>query len=375
MTSKIMIVDDTEMNRALLVDLLEDDFDLLCCENGLVCLEHLDQFQPDIILLDVMMPELDGYETCRRIRASEEFSNTCIIMVSAADQAEDKLIGYKAGCDDYLAKPVDSNVLRAKIDVCIKNIAERKSSQIEQAALQQRFLMEESNTLDVMSSFIGNIVKAPNYQALAQVLCDSLKALGVNSAVRIYGIDQSVVIGCEQGSAAWNIIHDAQTMDISGIAQIFRSKHVVVLSKNHAKTLTALLEQIDDRIQILLRGVDARVMSLLKEPNHELSGETQLDIQWLLSENYNAISQAKQMFTDHDLISRGVIDTLLQDMDALLIKLGLTEAQEEALMARLEAAAQDLNNLYAQSNLIEDTLDKSVALLQPMILTDNVDLF
>jgi len=114
---KILIVDDDETNCEVLIEILEDHFKLEVANSGIEGLEKALVFKPDIILLDIMMPGMDGYEVCRQIKQHSTIATTKIILVSAKRMLKDRLIGYEAGADDYITKPYDHNELIAKIKV------------------------------------------------------------------------------------------------------------------------------------------------------------------------------------------------------------------------------------------------------------------
>jgi len=115
-TRSILIVDDEPRARELLDALLvNDDYLILHAPNGERALALAVQFQPDVVLLDVMMPHMDGYEVCRRLRADPKVRHVPIIMLTALDDPESRLKGFKAGADDYLSKPYDALELRTRL--------------------------------------------------------------------------------------------------------------------------------------------------------------------------------------------------------------------------------------------------------------------
>ena len=113
---KILIVEDVEMNRDLLVQLLEDDYELVEAVDGQQGLELAAQEKPDLILLDVGLPEMDGWEVARRIRADEALEAIPIIAVTAHAMAGDQEKALQAGCNDYIAKPIDEEELWEKVE-------------------------------------------------------------------------------------------------------------------------------------------------------------------------------------------------------------------------------------------------------------------
>ena len=112
---KILIVEDVEMNRDLLVQLLEDDYELAEAVDGRQGLEMAVEVKPDLILLDMDLPEIDGYEMTRGVREREEIKDIPIIAVTAHAMAGDEEKALEAGCNDYLPKPIDEEELWAKV--------------------------------------------------------------------------------------------------------------------------------------------------------------------------------------------------------------------------------------------------------------------
>lgn len=109
MTQPMMIlaVDDEPLNLMILKELFEDSHDIVLVESGEDAMAQLETTVPSIILLDVMMPGIDGLEVCRRIRANDAMSQTKVIMVSGKAMEADVQAGMAAGADHYISKPFD----------------------------------------------------------------------------------------------------------------------------------------------------------------------------------------------------------------------------------------------------------------------------
>ncbi len=114
--AKILIVDDQLIVRELLKGLLiSEGYELAFAANGPEALAQLEQIKPDVILLDVMMPGMDGFEVCQRLKADEQWQHVPIILITALDSKADLVRGLDAGADDFLPKPVNSLELRARV--------------------------------------------------------------------------------------------------------------------------------------------------------------------------------------------------------------------------------------------------------------------
>ena len=109
MKRSVLIVEDEDLMREVLRDYFSDaDYEVSEARDGIKAIELAEEFEYDIILLDIMLPELDGFSVCRRIRKTKD---TPIIIITARSDEDDKLIGYELGADDYITKPFSPKVL------------------------------------------------------------------------------------------------------------------------------------------------------------------------------------------------------------------------------------------------------------------------
>src|ERR1700742_2529518 len=116
MTARVLVVDDILSNVKLLeAKLTAEYFEVITAFNGMECLAKMEQGVPDIVLLDVMMPGMDGFEVCRRIKSNPRTAHVPVVMVTALDQPSDRVAGLDAGADDFLTKPVDDAALFARV--------------------------------------------------------------------------------------------------------------------------------------------------------------------------------------------------------------------------------------------------------------------
>jgi two-component system, cell cycle response regulator DivK len=112
---KILVVEDVEFNRDLIVQLLEDDYEVLTAADGAEGIRLAEQERPDLILMDLSLPVIDGWEATRRLKADEALKGIPIIALSAHAMRGDEEKARQSGCDDYLSKPLDEDLLFAKL--------------------------------------------------------------------------------------------------------------------------------------------------------------------------------------------------------------------------------------------------------------------
>lgn len=120
MKRRILIVDDDQLNREILYELLKDDYELTTAATGEECLSRMKDFDPDLVLLDIMMPGIDGYEVCRQIKEATHGNHTLVALVTGCASMNERLEGYNVGADDYISKPFNHSELTAKINILFR---------------------------------------------------------------------------------------------------------------------------------------------------------------------------------------------------------------------------------------------------------------
>lgn len=124
---KILIVDDDpSISELISLYLNKERYDTKCVEDGEEALKAFETYKPDLILLDLMLPGMDGYQVCREIRSK---SDTPVIMLSAKGEVFDKVLGLELGADDYMIKPFDSKELVARVKAVLRRSGGRKQKQ------------------------------------------------------------------------------------------------------------------------------------------------------------------------------------------------------------------------------------------------------
>lgn len=112
---KILVVEDVELNQDLVVQLLEDNYEVLTAVDGAEGLQVAEREHPDLILMDLSLPVIDGWEATRRLKANAALKHIPIIALSAHAMMGDAEKALQSGCDDYLSKPLDEDLLFAKL--------------------------------------------------------------------------------------------------------------------------------------------------------------------------------------------------------------------------------------------------------------------
>ena len=153
----ILIVDDEEMTRQILGrGLTQPNYHLVLTGSGAEALEMMAELTPDLILLDVMMPEMDGFEVCQRLKSNPQWQHIPIILVTALSSKEDLAHGLEVGADDFIAKPFDWLELEARIRSMLRLKAQYDRLEAQKAQLEEVLQLRKD-----MSNMLVHDMKSP----------------------------------------------------------------------------------------------------------------------------------------------------------------------------------------------------------------------
>ena len=179
----VLIVDDNPMNIDLLVEILGADYRLHAATSADTALKILSQGSPDLILLDIMMPKMDGYALCRRLQRDPETRSIPVIFITAMDQALDEARGFKAGCVDYITKPVNPAVVQARVRTHLNLKRARQTLEyqnrelVKAARLKEE--MERVTRHDLKNPLTGVFSGVELMESLDQVTEEQLECLSI----------------------------------------------------------------------------------------------------------------------------------------------------------------------------------------------------
>ncbi|KAB2889760.1 MAG: response regulator [Desulfobulbaceae bacterium] len=197
----ILVVDDNATNIDLLVGSLKDDYRLGIAKKGSAALEYVERFRPDLILLDIMMPEMDGYEVCARLKANPETSSIPVIFLTAMQDTTNKTRGFEAGAVDYITKPFHVAEVKARIQTHLMLEEMKAQLRAQNVLLEQKV---EEKTAELQQMLNGSICSmaqmveirdpytAGHQQRVALLACAIAEKMGLSAhiieGIRIAGI-------------------------------------------------------------------------------------------------------------------------------------------------------------------------------------------
>lgn len=160
----ILIVDDTEPNVRLLAHVVKKEgYEAMAAFSGKDALALLEKRKPDIILLDIMMPEMDGFEVCERLKAHEDYKDIPVIFLSALSETDSKVQGFNVGGVDYITKPFQREEVLARIDLHVKlrRLQKELSNKVEQLKEREETLQKLNEEKDELMRIVGHDFRNP----------------------------------------------------------------------------------------------------------------------------------------------------------------------------------------------------------------------
>ncbi|MFL0800568.1 MAG: response regulator [Agarilytica sp.] len=285
---RILVVDDSEINLELVRSCLEDEFDVVTLDSGKQCLASVGDISPDLILLDIRMPGLDGFSVCQALKASDDTAFIPVIFLTSLDQVSDRVEGYACGAEDYITKPFDKGELIRQINIALENAGKQKewaqqyeinkeNPGLEKSALEQLYEMS------VLMGFHQKCTDFEDVVDLGYELVKVCRVLGLDGSLQMRTYAGMQYIGCRVDSLEAKLL----AKEAKGEARshprnrlIFHNKNLSLLVKNMPQDNADKYNRVRDNIQLLINSASNRfeIIELeAREKAHQREGVQNLD--------------------------------------------------------------------------------------------------
>ena len=347
----IAVVDDNPPQRMILTRLLENDYQVSAFENGEQFLASSDAFAA--VLLDIEMPGLTGYETCRKLRARVDGQEIPVIFVSAHDTAPERVDAYEAGGDDFVTKPITAHELRHKLKGAIEHrmhvqYLAAQSSNAQQVAFTAMISMGD---LGVVIELLRNSTVNQTYESIAQQLIDAISAWGLLGIVQVRGRDGRL----DRSSAGDMSPLQASVLEtMREIGRIFEFGSRAIVNYEHVSLLIQNLPTDDpdkvgrlrDHLAVLAEGADMRVAAL--DALNEKDG-----VATTLLELRSALRRIGEQNRGNRASGQNHMLESLEHLARTLRTLGLTETQVGYVDDLVKEALDETQHYFDEAQSIE----------------------
>jgi two-component system sensor histidine kinase/response regulator len=263
---KILVVDDNPKNRAICEEIFQDDYDLVNAEDGLTALRLVRELQPDVVLLDVMMPGLNGYEVCQRMKTDPATRHIPVIIVSAKGQTNEIIEGFDRRADDYIVKPFVNSELRARVTAALR--LKQAQDELQQA---NRKLQEHTRKLEEANERLKELdrIKAGFTAMLVHDLRSPLSVVQVT--LQMLESDELVARSEYQTLIRESLASCNELFDLtSDLMEIFRSESTTMVLSKSRISLQALVEEPFRQATVLAKKKEITLELSIPEPLPDL---------------------------------------------------------------------------------------------------------
>jgi CheY-like chemotaxis protein len=359
-SSRVMIVDDDEFSRQLHMDMMDAEFKVVTCSSGSEALEQVDSFKPDLILLDAAMPEMDGYEACRRIR--QKYIDLPIIFITAYKSLDEHLKAYDSGGDDLITKPVDQQILLRKAKHSIRLKSEKDRLDLEARSMHDLVFnfVSTSGESSILLNFVRKGGKATSHDSLAQDLVDAAKDFGVDCCVLLHHPDGPKIYTSHGEPTEL----EREIMDrMSGMGRLVEFKRQFIVNYDRLSIMITTkpheapekIRRIRDNTVILAESAEGlcELMTLRVESNARTE---QMQVALL-----SASSSIEEVNNSHAHLmadTRVLLYKLVDKVEATYSWLNTSQSQEEAISSSMNQSIDEILALLTAGNKFEEAISK-----------------
>ena len=341
----VLAVDDEPFNLEILEEILSDGYQFHSAMSGPECLDVVGNLQPSVILLDVSMPNMDGYEVCRRLKNNPQHKDIPVMFVSARGALDERIEGYNAGGEDYIVKPFAREELEAKLRGLFKMQAHQKDLECqEQQATEMAFsAMSNSSEVGIVMQFVERTQELQSVKALADALLDTLSAYGLAASIEMRVNEHQIEHFCSHGTMTPIVIELFDLLKNKGRIYSFEPRMMVnykrlsFLIMNMPYSDDEKLGRLRDHLCFIASSAEQCLSAIItqnkltkqKEALQQVVALTRTKFQELVTVLNQACSENESIFKDLQLRFEQHIPSM-----------GLEEDQELYIYRELDATIQ-----------------------------------
>lgn len=343
-SGRVLIVDDERVTRTFHRAILAKHFDVLTAASGAEALELCVGQTPDLIVLDVEMPGIDGYETCRRLRT---FTSVPIVFVTGHQSLEEHLKAFDAGGTDLITKPVNAEIFQRKVAVAIRQYRAAAALADEKKALERMamgFLSSVSQT-GILLNFMRSSIASHDYRALANSLLSAIQELGLKSCVLIRHQDGASTAVTDHGEPTF--LEQSILDHVSEMGRLFQFKRRLVVNYDRVSIIVSNMPDeteeaekagiLRDSLVILAESAEAMSVNVdIRQEGQKRAEQLQIALSEAETTLNELGAQNKAAMRDTRLLLQEMVDSIEKTYGWL----NTSQTQEATINATMEQAIQ-----------------------------------
>jgi len=373
---KVLVVDDEPFNLEIMQEILEEDYDVSYVKSGAECMELVGRLMPDVVLLDVNMPGMSGYEVCQQIKEDPKTTNIPVTFVSALDTLAERLAGYEVGGDDYICKPFEASELLSKVTIAVKYKKEKESliNEAERAMQKAMSAMRGTDDSGVLIDFLKQSLSCDNISKLADLTLFTIGSMGLRSSVQIRNGDELVHKSSDgsvnqlERTVVKKMSKEDNVVDL-GIRTVFNYDHVSILVKNMTFDSNEKRQSAKNKISLIAQALEVRVLALIQISSGKSTvsaSNASAAFVAKTKELTQMVEKIETMLSDLSPQYLKILANLSYNLETAFSSLALTEQQEQAVLRVVDDAVSEAHAVQAASENLSEQAASLIASLSSL---------
>ncbi len=368
---KILSIDDDRVTHRFVRRALEPDYEIFEAADGDEGLKIANEQQPDIILLDVEMPGMNGYEVCDQFRHTPHFLSTPIVFLSAHSNLRERLQGYESGGNDYLTKPFEPETLQAKIRVLTESLEQQKALQKRAQEAQQTAYSAISTSSDLgqVVHFAELVATYTSLDSVGEAVLATSRNMSLSVVVSIRGLESEHWYSANTVSPletqVMSLLKEEKRINDFGARTVVNYPFISLMVKNMPLDDMERYGRIKDIVPAILATANAKIEAI--HSALQLKHQS-VDITQTLEGAHEILSNLIRLGNGY----RQQIDQNLKDMFVELQQklpyMGLEEDQEQYIVQRIDQSIMAVRDIEEQSASVTGQVDTVISDLSELIL-------
>lgn len=367
---RLLIVDDDRIISDLLsLSLGKCGYLMDAVESGEECLAKITDINPDVIIMDIDMPGIDGIQTCQKLKEQPGMHDLPIIFLSSSDNLKDRLRAYEAGAHDFIGKPFNPEEIRCKVDVAMRMKASREKNvgakkEADNTAMTAIFSLGE---LGAALKFTRDSLSCKSLKSLANLAIHALKTNGIDIHVQLRSQSHGDMTVTVDGLASPLEISVIEMSRAQGRIFQFSKRLIVNYESVSILVLNLPIENEDltgrirDYVAIICETCEAALENILLRLDANARAE---ELQRLVEATQIAIMNLQNRYRLQQADTRFELDQMIHAMEDMYITLGLLESQEKSVSQLIHAAKNKIMDCFEKGTVNESEFNEILARLE-----------
>ena len=343
----VLTIDDDKTTHRFVAKALKSEFELVRAYNGPEGLELATNHKPDIILLDVEMPGMNGYEVCDRLKHDQETTGIPVVFLSSRSSLKERMAGYEVGAIDYLVKPFESDDLNAKIRVIIDFHLQQSqlTQETEEARKTAKIALTSNADLGLIILFVENCFKMSNLQKLGRSMISVTSAMRLNVVVSMEATGETLWFSTSGVTTplekeVMTMLKDRDRLNDFGCRTVINYPNVSLMVKNMPLDDQQRYGRIKDLIPAILTSANGKIESI---NNNQLIHAQSSEIVTAFEKANNTLNELFDLSNQNRKAVENILRTMLDGLQNTIPHMGLDDDQECYILDNIDNSIEQVS--------------------------------